>query len=210
MNQETSPPTESSDAALLDLLNESGALGVTAIAKTMAVTATAVRQRLNRLMGKGLIRRDATREGRGRPSHQYSITSQGRRETGSNFVDLTLALWKEIREIKQPEIRAGLLQRIAKHLAELYSPQIQGRTVTERMQSVSDLFAERNVKFKVEEVAGQLPVLTAMTCPYPDLAEQDRSVCSMEKMLFSELLGNSVRLTDCRLDGDKCCRFESN
>lgn len=210
MNHETIEPTESSDAALLDLLNESGALGVTEIAKSMAVTATAVRQRLNRLMGQGLIHRVATREGRGRPSHHYSLTVKGRRETGSNFVDLTLALWKEIREIKQPEIRTGLLQRIAKHLAEMYASQVQGKTVTERMKSVSDLFAERNVKFKVEETAGQLPVLSAMTCPYPDLAEQDRSICSLEKMLFSELLGNSVRLTDCRLDGDQCCRFESN
>ena len=26
-------------------------------------------------------------------------------------------------------------------------------------------------------------------CPYPNLAESDRNVCAMEKMLFSELVG---------------------
>ena len=150
------------------------------------------------------------REGRGRPSHRYSLTSKGRRQSGTNFADLTLALWKEVREIKQPEIRAGLLQRLAKNLAGMYASQVHGQTVSERMHSIVELFAERQLKFKVEETAGQLPVLTALSCPYPDLAEQDRAICSLEKVLFSELLGNQVRLTDCRLDGDTCCRFESN
>jgi hypothetical protein len=29
-------------------------------------------------------------------------------------------------------------------------------------------------------------------------------------MLFSELLGEKVRLSECRLDGATCCRFETN
>jgi predicted ArsR family transcriptional regulator len=51
-------------------------------------------------------------------------------------------------------------------------------------------------------------VLTALACPYPELADQDRSVCAMERMLFAEVLGESVRLSKCRLDGDTCCSFE--
>jgi predicted ArsR family transcriptional regulator len=214
MNPAASPPetkpVESSDRALLELLNQSGALGIGELAAAMRVTATAVRQRLARLMGQGLIGREATRERRGRPSHRYSLTRQGRRERGSNFGDLTLALWKEVREIKEPEIRAGLLQRLARRMAEMYAGQVHGANLAERMQAVSELFGERQVKFQVEERAGQLPVLTALSCPYPDLAEQDRAICVLEKALFSELLGTSVRLTDCRLDGDRCCRFESN
>jgi hypothetical protein len=27
-------------------------------------------------------------------------------------------------------------------------------------------------------------------------------------MMFSELVGEGLRLTECRLDGDECCRFE--
>ena len=77
------------------------------------------------------------------------------------------------------------------------------------MRSVSQVFAERDVPFDVDE-SGPLPVLTAVACPYPQLAEQDRGICALEKMLFSELVGNGLRLTDCRLDGDSCCRFEAN
>jgi predicted ArsR family transcriptional regulator len=54
-------------------------------------------------------------------------------------------------------------------------------------------------------------VLTALACPYPELAEQDRGICAVEKLVFSELLGEKVRLTECRLDGaSNCCRFETN
>jgi len=200
--------TESSDGVLLDLLNQSGPLGVGELATAMDVTATAIRQRLHRLMGRGLIRREAIREGRGRPHHRYLLTSKGRRAAGSNFDDLTMALWQEIREIKSDEVRTGLLQRLAKRLAAIYGGQITGETVKDRMDAVVTLFSQRNVRFKAEQ--NQLPVLTAHTCPYPDLAERDRGVCAMEKMLLDELLGSHVTLTDCRLDGATCCRFESN
>ncbi len=83
------------------------------------------------------------------------------------------------------------------------------------MESIGRVMAERNVPFVVEnrdhENKDQLPVLTALACPYPELAEQDRGICAVEKMLFSELLGQNVRLTECRLDGvATCCRFQTN
>jgi predicted ArsR family transcriptional regulator len=160
-------------------------------------------------MSQGLIEREVSRASRGRPSHRYLLTEKGRRQTGANFIDLALALWQEIRAIKDEDVRKGLLQRVAGHLADAYRPQVTGRTVGERMEEVKDLFAERKVPFEVER-SGSLPVLTALACPYPELAEQDRGICAVESMLFRELLGGDVRLTDCRLDGEStCCRFES-
>jgi len=201
--------TETSDDGLIALLRDRGALGISDLTAAMHVTATAVRQRLNRLMNKGLVQRETTEPPRGRPSHCYSLTEKGRRQTASNFADLTLALWQEVRSIKDAQTRRGLLQRLAKKLAGFYDHSIQGSTTAERMQSVSALMADRNVPFSVKQ-NGALPVLTAEACPYPELAEHDRGICSVEKMLFSELLGENVRLSDCRLDGATCCRFETN
>jgi predicted ArsR family transcriptional regulator len=78
------------------------------------------------------------------------------------------------------------------------------------MQAVAELFNDRRIPFHVETgpEPHRLPVLTALACPYPELAEQDRSVCAMEKMLFSELIGERVKLSKCRLDGEDCCTFE--
>ncbi len=201
--------TESSDIGILDLLRKVGPLGVVELAGAMKVTSTAVRQRLVRLMSQGLVDRQLSRPTRGRPSHRYELTEKGRRQTGANFADLALALWKEVRGIEDPEVRRGLLQRIAKTMASMYSGRITGTTTAERMRDVSRVFADRDVPFEVDE-SGSLPVLTAQACPYPELAEQDRGICALEKMLFAELVGSGLRLTDCRLDGDASCRFASN
>jgi DeoR family transcriptional regulator, suf operon transcriptional repressor len=72
-----------SDADLLDLLKQSGPLGVADLARALEVTATAVRQRLIRLLSKELIQREVVRNGRGRPKHRYWLTEKGVRETGS-------------------------------------------------------------------------------------------------------------------------------
>lgn len=198
--------TESSDVGILDLLRKSGTLGVQQLAEATQVTATAVRQRLTRLMAQGLVDRELSRAGRGRPSHRYRLTEKGRRQSGANFADLATALWNEVRAIDNDEVRRGLLQRIAKSMAQMYGQRVQGATTAERMQDVSRLFAERNVPWEVEGT-DELPVLTALVCPYPDLAEQDRGVCAMERMMLAELVGDGLRLADCRLDGDSCCRF---
>ena len=201
--------SSTSDVGILDLLRKLGPLSVLRLASLTAVTPTAVRQRLARLTRQALIERVAERQTRGRPSHRYSLTEKGRRQSGANFVDLALVLWEEVREIKDLEVRRGLLQRLSSRMASMYAKDVEGATTEERMQSLSAVFAERNVPLTIEK-NGELPVLNVEACPYPTLAEHDRGICALEKMMFSELLGESVRLTDCRLDGATCCRFEVN
>jgi DeoR family suf operon transcriptional repressor len=199
--------TETSDVGLLDLLRKHGPLSVAQLKGAMQVTATAVRQRLVRLMARGEIERQTQRISRGRPVHRYLLTEKGRRRAGANFADLAMALWQEIREIKDAEVRRGLLQRISRRLATLYADQICGSSLDERMESLAAIFGERQIPFVVDR-SRDLPLLRATACPYPDLAEKDRTVCSMERMMFSELLGQNLRLSDCRLDGHNCCTFE--
>lgn len=267
-----STTSETSDSQLLGLLRRLGPLSVTEVAAETQVTATAVRQRLSRLMGQGLVLRDVSRSGRGRPSHRYSLTEKARRQAGSNFSDLAVVLWEEIRAVQDPQIRRGLLQRLAASLARLYSKEIQGATTPERLESLRELFARRGIALQATAAGrvtnklvpnstdankrdasgapdcahlpstppGKTPdpvdtdgsfqpdladgetaypqmsvgananaVLRVMDCPYPELAEQDRGICAVEKMLFAELLEAPTRLTQCRLEGHSCCQFET-
>jgi len=198
-----------SDADLLELLRVAGPLDVVEMAGAIEVTATAVRQRLSRMMAKGLIQREPVRAGRGRPRHRYQLTDRGLELTGSNFADLAMAMWVEVSAVANPDLRRDFLRRIARALAAGYAHRIRGATPDERMQSLSEILAERRVPFSVEPPRdGEPAKLTAQACPYPRLAEQDRSVCAMETMMFSELLGTSVELKSCRLDGDCNCQFQ--
>ncbi|MCA9187451.1 MAG: MarR family transcriptional regulator [Planctomycetales bacterium] len=203
---------EQSDATILDMLRRVPSMTVAEMSRSMGVTATAVRQRLTRLTGQELIERRVMREGRGRPQHAYRISEKGRRQTGTNFADLAVAMWQELRTIADIEVRRGLLQRLSRRLAQMYVGRIEGETAEARMRSLARLFQEREVPIEVQESAkpGELPVLKALGCPYTDLAERDRAICSMERMLFSEVLGAQVSLSQCRLDGESCCTFHVN
>lgn len=202
--------TETSDGQLMDLLRRGGPMTVSQLADATGVTATAVRQRLNRLMGQDMLTRHSERSGRGRPTHRYGLSDRARRMAGTNFADLAKVLWQEIRAVEDPSVRKGLLQRIAIGLAASYQGQVEGDTTAERMASISKLFAIRDIPFSVEQDGKGLPVLQAHDCPYPELAEGDRGVCELEQMVMSILLEQDIELSQCRLDGATCCQFEAN
>jgi predicted ArsR family transcriptional regulator len=157
-------------------------------------------------MDEGMIQRHAERIGRGRPNHRYELTEKGEASAGDNFSDLATVLWEEIRAVPDPEIRRGLLKRIADRFVAKYRESVHGASLDERMASLVGLMDEREIPFEVNNANG-LPVLSALACPYPDLAKKDRGVCTMEKMMLSEVLGENVRLSECRLDGANCCTF---
>lgn len=195
-----------SDETLINLLRKQESAGIGELEKAMGVTATAIRVRLNRLMAEGLIEREVVNQGRGRPSHRYKLTPKGLRAAGDNYADLAEVLWSEIREIEDPAVRNGLLQRIAQKLAAR-SGGAHGTGLAEKMRDLAERMKERHVPLEVDN-SGQLPVLTVLACPYPELAVHDRDVCSMEQMLISAALGEEVQLKGCRLDGEGCCSFE--
>ncbi|MEN6448980.1 MAG: hypothetical protein ABFC96_00680 [Thermoguttaceae bacterium] len=198
-----------SDNDLLDLLRITGPLGIAELSDAMEVTPTAVRQRLTRLLASEAIQREPIRNGRGRPKHRYWLTDKGMRRTGSNFDDLAVALWSEVRQNPDPETRRDVLRRIARALAAGYASQIKGETPRERMQSLADLLAQRRIPASVTETAAG-PTLTTHACPYPTLSEQDEDICNVERMMFSELIGQGVELTQSRARGDESCRFQTS
>ena len=74
------------------------------------------------------------------------------------------------------------------------------------MESLRELLQKRRVRSDVDTHDG-VPTFTLRDCPYPDLANVDSTICQVETMLFSQLLGDEVVLSQCRLDGHACCQF---
>lgn len=196
------------DAAVIELLRVDAALEIGDLAESLGVTATAIRQRLDRLMRSGLVERKTVARPRGRPAHAYSLTAEGRRCGGDNFRDLAMVLWREVRSVREPAVRQGLLSRIGSAMAAIYRPEVSGENAAERLRSLAEVMRRRDVSCAVEQAAdGNLAVLTSYSCPYPELAEQDRSICAAERLMLQDLVGSSVELSECRLDGSTCCRF---
>ncbi len=197
------------DADVLNLLDDSGPLAISDIVQQFAVTRTAVHERLLRLMGEGLVNRELVRGGRGRPSYRYGLSRKARKLAGNNFADLAGVLWQQVLGIEDSRNRQRVVSRMAAALKALYADAIYGTTLKARMESLRDLFEKRRIRCDVD-TRGGVPTFTLGDCPYLDLAEVDCTVCEMETMLFSQLLGDEVVLSQCRLDGHTCCEFGPN
>ncbi|MEC7355593.1 MAG: winged helix-turn-helix transcriptional regulator [Planctomycetota bacterium] len=203
-----SETSNSSDMAIIDLLRQHGERTVGELSELMGVTLTAVRQRLNRLMEHGYVHREKRIQSRGRPTHGYTLTAEGRRRAGENFADLATALWEEVIALPDSEIRTQLIEGIAKRLAKTYETQVAGGSLAERMGSIATLFESRKIPMVVEDLPEtSTPTLKVMACPYPDLVDEDATICQMETTLLSELTGQSLRLDGCSHEGGNCCKF---
>jgi predicted ArsR family transcriptional regulator len=204
---------ESSDRPLLDLIRRRGPLTVAEMALALEVTPTAVRNRLSRLSGSGMIERKVEHGGRGRPRHTYEVSAEAHKRLGQNYADLAVVLWDEMmRTVKDAKLRRVLFSRITDRLAELYRSQIAsaGEDWERRMVQLGAILHDRGIEAEVVQGDGNsLPVLKQHSCPYFELAEVDHAICAMERKMFEKVLGRGLRLSHCRLDGDRSCDFEA-
>ena len=203
------------DRELLSVMRSGDLVGIGALTDALNVTATAVRQRVERMLERGLIEREKVVAGRGRPTFRYRITPHGRRFTGADSTELAEVMWEAMMSVEDAEVRSQLLQSIALRLGKRYASQLDDSAPLEaRMRELSDLMSSRRVRSDVI-ADGELPILDICSCPYPTIADgtNDHSMCRLEEQVLSEALGEQVHLSSCRLDGDACCQFsptESN
>lgn len=213
-----SEPLRWVDSQLLQALCDNGPTGVGELISKLGVTATAIRQRIDRLLDAGLIDRQKVVSGRGRPSFVYQLTDRGRWCAGADPTDLAEAMWHEILDLDDHVLRSRLLGGVAKRVGRRFAERFacgcgnDATTLDDRMRHLVDMLAERRIATRIvfngPPQAG-LPVLDVPACPYPSLrdATEDRSMCRLETEMLSEALGQPIRLSSCLLDGDSVCRF---
>lgn len=197
------------DQAVLDLLRQHQGLNVQSLTELLDVTATAVRQRLDRLEEVGLIERRKESVGRGRPQFRYFLTELGMRYSSASYAALASALWQEVLDLPNPQMRSRLLRRVAKRMGQGLRESVSAvANLDERMAAMAAELGKRRVPVTVNS-SGELPVLEMHVCPYPDLTgdKDERQLCELEQEMLSEAIGQAVQLDCCRLDGHNLCQF---
>ncbi|WP_437223974.1 helix-turn-helix transcriptional regulator [Planctomicrobium sp. SH661] len=210
-------PRDNPDHEFLTILHRHEPVCVQELCEKTGVTATAVRQRLMRLQSEGLIRRQVTRQERGRPHHEYALTPEGLRVLGNDQGEMAVLLWREVMRIEQPEVKSQVLSGLKRALVERFGVQASGN-LSQRMEGMClnlagfgfDVDSIQDSDFHEEEGKStrRLPVLREHNCPYHEIAQEDPSFCEFERSVFSEILQAPVELSACRLDGNRCCEFQ--
>lgn len=198
------------DQAVLDLLRKGEGLTVQELIDRLEVTATAVRQRLDRLVQVDMIERRKVVAGRGRPQFRYYLTQLGMRYASASYSGLALALWQEVMDLPSQAMRQRILRRVGRRMgSELRGHMASGTgSLSDRMNAVADMLSHNRVPAGVDQ-AGELPVLQVHACPYPELSKLDgqRSLCELEAEMLSEAVGQQLHLDSCRLDGHTMCQY---
>lgn len=212
------PPAEnlrSVDRELLVAMRDGEAKSIGDLTESLGVTATAIRQRIERLLEMGLIDREKIVAGRGRPTFRYKINLEGHRRAGANAGHLADALWRELLAIQDQQLRQQLLSSVAARLGKQYAEAVGEASGEEgsfesRMHRLTEVLASQQMEAEVTH-RGNLPVLDIGACPYPSLTDESdqRAMCRLEEQMISEALGRPVHLSSCRLDGDSCCQFSA-
>lgn len=226
MATENSAEIRSVDRELLAAMRVGQCMGVGELTEELGVTATAVRQRIDRLMEKGLIEREKVVSGRGRPTFCYQLTAKGHQRAGADPTDLVDALWREVNALPSEDLRDQILSAVAKRLGKQFAQQAElhndppvdspkGRVedsseLKRRLYQLSASMANRKIPIEVSS-DGEMPVLDINACPFPTLTDRsnDRTMCRLEEQMISEALGQPMKLSSCRLDGDNCCQFSA-
>lgn len=205
------PMLDPGDREFLEMMQPLGAVTIQTLCDATQVTQTAVRQRLNRLLAGGWILRQTVKAHRGRPYHTYNISPAGLRELGDNYTDLAQILWKELRNIPDPEMRKLLEGRIRDALVAQYSKSISAEGLSDRMQQFATMLASSGFNVDTVHVTTsdnkQLPVLRENNCPYHELASSDSSICDLEQQVFEQVLGVPLTVTHRCRNGDGRCEF---
>jgi predicted ArsR family transcriptional regulator len=199
---------EPSDRQFLERLRELGEGTIQEICADLGVTATAVRQRLVRLQATGMVARELVRAGRGRPHHVYRVTQAAMCELGDNYADLAQILWREMRNIEEPSLRQRLVSRIEDALVEHFGKVSARASLDDRMTQLASTLQNRGFQVEMDR-SGLLPILRENSCPYFELASEDPAICELEQAVFRRVLGADVKLTQCCLDGHRCCEFQA-
>ncbi len=201
------PQLDSNDREFLETLQRLNIATIQQICSELGVTATAIRQRLNRLLAAALVSREIVRIGRGRPHHVYKVTEAGLRDLGDNYADLAMVMWSQLKNIEDESVKKQIVENIRQTFIERYKKSVNGSTLLDRFKQLKDVLGDRgyDVELRSEE---PFPILRENNCPFYEIASVDPSICEFELSIIEEVLGESVELTQCCLDGDGCCEFQ--
>ena len=198
--------TGSPAGQVLSILQRQGSVSIKELEVGLGVTATAVRQQISGLLADGYIQQELERAGRGRPKYVYSLTPRGRSLFPHHYDEFTNSLLREILISEGPGKVQELLGRMGQRMAAQYEGQLAGLSSPERATKLTELLNAKGIMAELTFEPDGI-VFHEYTCPYYELARENRAICDMEEDMIAHAVRQPVELVSCTLDGHHGCQF---
>ena len=191
---------------ILDYLRREGRVTVKELDRLLGLTSTGIRQHLTVLERDGLVEAFEERGRVGRPALVYRLTEQGDALYPKQYDLLANIVLEEVREVAGAEGLQTILKRGATRFADPYRERLNGKSLPDRVAEASLIIQERGcVSDSVQD--GEDWLISQYTCPFPNVARENSSVCALDVEFVRQLVGADARLTKSLLRGDRSCTY---
>lgn len=176
------------------------------LAKAVEINPISVRHHISKLEAEGLVASVETRHGVGRPKRYYFLTEAGHERFPTRYIRLTLRLLEQLKE-SMPEPMVGkLFTQIARDMASEYDREMEGLSMTDRLERMKELLSSEGFTVEVER-QGDSYHIREVNCPYYHVGQNHPEVCSVDQILISTLLNIPAQKVQCILHGDAYCTY---
>jgi len=206
-----SPADSRTGERILYLLKTKGPAGASVLARTLKITAMAVRQHLYRFRTEGLIDFSDERRPVGRPARLWRLTERAAGRFPDSHAELTLEMIAAIRATFGEPGLDRLLRERTRVQKKQYSARIRsaGAALGDRVRALAEIRREQGYMAECAARPDGSFILAENHCPICVAAKSCQGLCREELDLFRAALGPRARVerTDHILAGARRCAY---
>ena len=192
--------------SLLDFLKRNPGASLDELAAGLEAAEITTRAHVNQLVEQGLVRTEEVRGRRGRPFRRYFLTEEADQFFPKHYDQLAVSLLSGLSELEGASGVTSLIQHVAGRMAAGHLPRVEGRSLEERVATVSEIIDEQGGATDWE-VTDDGFVVRERNCPYISVSRHDAHVCELDRQVIARLAGTDVSVSQRLRDGADSCVF---
>ena len=195
---------------ILKLLKKNRNSTMDSIAKELGISKMAVLKHIFRMEQDGLIERKSIKKKVGRPVSVFSLTEQGEERFRSSYADTIKNLISFLVDHGHRDLAVQFLRERYEMMQTEYAKSLSGLTYEKRLEKLSDLRDSAGYMAELKRIPSGMYELVEFNCPIFQIASVLDEACSLESMMFKNVLDSDVQTTHRVVEGRGYCRFLIN
>ena len=209
-NSKSKKSTVRTRRVITQRLKQEGPLEASTLAKSLGISAMAVRQHLYALQSEGLVTYQEDPRPMGRPAKLWQLTPAADRLFPDGYAELTVSLLTAMTEVfGEAGLSQLLVQRTQQQIADYTPPIAQQTTLAKRLEALAAIRTEEGYMAEVQPLADGEFLLIENHCPICAAATACTGLCSSELTIFQTVLGEDVTVERAEhiLAGERRCAY---
>ena len=194
--------------AVVEELKTRGEATAAELADALSITVQGVRQQLTELEDDGFVAHRRRSDGRGRPTHCYSLTPASNALFPQRYGDLTNELLGYA-TADDPDLVDQLFERRRQRRTENARARLDGKSFEKRVVELAKILEEDGYLASAEKVDKRTWHIVERNCAIFDVAMKYGTACSSEIGFLRDVMPDAdIERVSHMIAGGHCCAYE--